>query len=137
MLNLSYARVYLARFLYSVSFQSKEQKAVSRTRESVFPLLFCSASLYSPPCSGLLHSAWWTSPTSSDLCQLCPAFRKMQSVQQKTKTETVTQTQSFTLVKNMFRAAFSSIAYVRRLFHDDVGAACTFCHPTKNVRSVF
>lgn len=36
------------------------------------------------------------------------------------KNTSVTRTESITLVKNLFRAAFSSIAYLRNFFHEDV-----------------
>lgn len=39
------------------------------------------------------------------------------------KSASVTRTQSITLVKNLFRAAFSSIAYIRNFFHEDVGCS--------------
>jgi HORMA domain len=47
----------------------------------------------------------------------------MQAMRTRTlpKTTSITPTQSMTLVKNMFRASFSSIAYIRDLFGDDVG----------------
>lgn len=37
-----------------------------------------------------------------------------------TKSESITYVQSFTLVKNLFRASFSSIAFIRGLFEDEV-----------------
>jgi hypothetical protein len=40
-----------------------------------------------------------------------------------TLTNTITSTQSLTLVKNLFRAAFSSIAYIRNLFDEEVRLA--------------
>ncbi len=43
-------------------------------------------------------------------------------MQMAQKTTSVNQTQSVNLVKNLFRASFSSIAYVRDLFDDDVCA---------------
>lgn len=44
----------------------------------------------------------------------------MQTVQ---KTTSISATQSITLVKNLFRASFSSIAYVRNLFSDEVSCS--------------
>lgn len=47
-----------------------------------------------------------------------------------TKTSTVTAAQSMIVVKNLFRAAFSTITYIRRVFPDDVSTTTVHAIPT-------